>query len=212
MKTSVQLAVLMVGAALSAGCASTSYEKAGSASTTLHRTAKDIDQGTAKIDTVMASLSGLVNHPGADLKKQFKKFNSELEDLQSLARDVSEETAAMQQERAAYFQQWDKDLAKIENENIRNRSAERKNAVAARFETVRARYAQVQTAFAPFLSDLEDIRTALSADLTASGLAAVKDVVNKANQDAVPLRESFGKLSAEFKELGVSLSATTPQP
>ena len=212
MKASVQLAVLLGGAALSAGCASTSYEKAGSASTTLQKTAQDIDQGTKKIDAVMASLSGLVNHSGPDLKKQFKKFNSELDDLQALARDVSEETAAMQNERAAYFQQWDEDLARIENEEIRNRSTERKIAVAARFETVRANYAQVKTAFNPFLSDLEDIRRALSADLTADGLASVKDVVSKANQDAQPLREAFGKLSAEFKALGVSLSATTRQP
>ena len=206
------LAVLTVVAGLIAGCSSTGYEKAGGTSTSLQKAAQGIDKGNAQIDVVMAALSDLVNNPGADLKKQFKKFNAALDDLQSLAKDVGGKAGDMQAEGTAYFKQWDKDLAKIQNEDIRNRSSERKSAVSARFERVKANYGQVKTDFAPFMSDLKDIRTALAADLTVGGLGAVKGAASKANQDVLPLRESIGKLSADFKELGVSLSAKTPQP
>jgi len=39
----------------------------------------------------------------------------------------------------------------------------------------------------------------LSTDLTADGLAAIKDPAAKATKDAVPVKESMGKLSEEFK-------------
>ena len=60
------------------------------------------------------------------------------------------------------------------------------------------------------MSDLKDIRTALATDLTSAGLDSVKSVVKKANDDAPPVRESLGKLSADFKDLGISLTTSTP--
>jgi hypothetical protein len=60
------------------------------------------------------------------------------------------------------------------------------------------------------MSDIKDIRTALSTDLTAGGLASVKGLASQANDAAKPLRESLIRLSAEFRKLGVSISTTTP--
>jgi len=49
-------------------------------------------------------------------------------------------------------------------------------------------------------------------DLTASGIAAIKDPVAKASQDAVPLKASLTKLAGDFKALGDAMSSVTPPP
>jgi hypothetical protein len=59
------------------------------------------------------------------------------------------------------------------------------------------------------MSDLRDVQKYLSTDLTAGGLGAVKGAATKANQDAIPLRAAVGKLTQEFKAMGVALSPTT---
>jgi len=193
-----------------AGCASSSsYENAGKTSTSLQETAFNIDKGQAQIDTTLLALSDLVNAPNQNIKPQFKKFESAVEKLDSLSKDVSKQALAMQAEGAAYFHQWDTDLAKIQNEHIRSRSTERKNVVAARFDRVRASYVQAKDAFVPFMSRLSDVRTALSADLTGEGLTSVKSVADQAKVDAVPLREALHELSSDFRVLGISLSSSS---
>ena len=193
-----------------AGCASSSsYEKAGKTSTSLQETALNIDKGEVQIDTALRALSDLVNAPNQNIKPQFKKFESAVEKLDSLSKDVSKQALAMQAQGAAYFQQWDTDLAKIQNEDIRSRSTERKNIVAARFDRVRASYAHAKDAFVPFMSRLSDVRTALSADLTGEGLSSVKSSADEAKANAVPLREALREWSADFRVLGLSLSSSS---
>ena len=62
------------------------------------------------------------------------------------------------------------------------------------------------------MSNLHDIRTALSDDLTSSGIDSVKQAVAQANKQVPSLQKAIKKLSADFKALGVSLSATAPAP
>lgn len=197
---------------LMAGCTSTGYKKAGDTSTAIEKTASNIHKGNGQIDAVLFSLSSLVNSPEADLKSQFSKFDSAVTKLDSLATDVNTQAAAMQSQGADYFRTWDGDMAKIQNEDIRARSNERKIAVAARFDAVRLSYVQTKAAFVPFMSDIKDIRTALATDLTAGGIDSIKSSANKAKSNVTPLRESLSSLEADFRALGVSMSTNTSQP
>lgn len=210
MKNIIKFICLPVAIAVIAGCASTGYEKADATSTSLQKAAQRIDQSNLQIDTVLTNLSALVNSPDENLKPQFAKFNTAMNHLESLAKNVRDDANDMQTEGAAYFSNWDEELAKINNENIRSRSADRKNAAAEQFDQVKAGYLHAKNDFTPFMSDLEDIRTALATDLTADGLNSIRSVVNKANTDAATLRLALNNLSADFKKLGVSLSATIP--
>jgi hypothetical protein len=192
-----------------AGCSSPSYQKAENASSSLEDAAKVIRKGNGQIDAVLFAMSSLVNSPAADLKPQFEKFDSAVNTLESLSKEVNKESVAMQTQGADYFRNWDLELAKIQNEDIRARSTERKNTVAARFEKLRAGYVQTRTDFAPLMSDLKDIRTALATDLTTGGLASIKGSANEAQANVAPLRVSLSRLEEDFKALGVSLSSTS---
>jgi hypothetical protein len=203
---SASIAVLVL--ALS-GCASTGYEKAGHTTASIEKTASEIHKGNGQIDAVLFALASKVNNPEADIKPQFAKFDAALGKLESLSDDVSKQNAAMQAQGADYFRNWDAELAKIQNEDIRSRSAMRKDAVAARFDRVRVSYVKTKAAFQPFLSDLKDIRTSLATDLTVAGVASIKSTANKAQNNVTPLRESMSELEADFKALGVSLSASS---
>jgi Protein of unknown function (DUF2959) len=210
MKTKYYLSASITALALVlGGCASTGYEKAGHTTASIEKTAREIHKGNGQIDAVLFALSSMVNNPEADIKPQFAKFDAALGKLESLATDVSEQNAAMQAQGAAYFRNWDAELAKIQNEDIRSRSAERKGVVAARFEKMRVSYVNTKATFQPFLSDLKDIRTSLATDLTTAGVASIKSTANNAQRNVTPLRESMSELEADFKALGVSLSASS---
>lgn len=194
------------------GCATqgATTKRAGNTSTSLQEAALSVARSNAQLETVLLSLSDLVNNPGADLRTQYNTYNADVNRLDALASEVSASATAMKERGAAYFEQWDADLATIQNENIRTRSVDRKELVTARFEGVKASYAQTRSDFAPFVSNLKDIRTVLGTDLTAGGLASVRSLVSKADRDVIPLRTSLSRLESDFRALGVSMSASTP--
>ena len=210
MKPHLHLEALAAGLLLFAGCASPGYERAGKTSTSLQETAQGIDHALLPLDNVVAMLADLVNNPNPDITPQFKKYSTAVSKLESLSDDVSSHATAMRSQGTAYFKNWDLELAKIQNEDIHSRSLDRKIVVAAQFERVRISYAQTSKEFAPFMSDLKDIRTALATDLTSGGIASVKGLSVKANEKVQPLRESLIGLSTDFKSLGVALSSATP--
>ena len=195
-----------------AGCASKGYDKAAATGTALQATAQQISLGSAQLTDTLAFLNNLVERPQADLRPGFETFATALDRLQSLARDVNDKATDMQAKGQDYFAEWNQQLATIHNEDIRARSAERQQEVAARFQTINSHYQEANAAFKPLMSDLQDIRTALSNDLTAGGIASIKQMATKANQEAPPIKKTFGKLSADFKALGLSLSAVAPAP
>jgi hypothetical protein len=194
---------------LTVGCTSTVYNQAKVTTTSIEETAVKIQQGYEQIDAVLFTLSSLIHSTEADIRAQFAEFTTAVSKLETLSNEVNTHAASMQVQGADYFRTWDIELAKIQNENIRKRSTERKNAVAARFDGVRANYARAKTDFAPFMADLMDIRTALAVDLTAGGLVSIQSASKKAHETAQPLRQTLRNLAADFTSLGISLSPAT---
>ncbi|MCO5051032.1 MAG: DUF2959 family protein [Verrucomicrobiae bacterium] len=204
------LAVWLVAAL--AGCATDNYKKGDRTASDLMDAANSIATGQTKIDTVLSSLSELVNNPQGDLSGDFKKFTAAVKSLESTAADVRKQVEGMRKDGNTYFQRWDQQLAAIQNEDIKNRSAARRAEMQQKFIEVKSGYTEAKQAFDPFMQDLKDIQIALSTDLTAGGLAAIKDVTDKTTRDGHTLQDSAQKLVNHFRNLGVELSATAPAP
>lgn len=60
------------------------------------------------------------------------------------------------------------------------------------------------------MSDLRNVQRFLATDLTAGGLAAVRDVATKANKDAMQAKTALREVSEEFEGLGLFISPTVP--
>jgi hypothetical protein len=191
------------------GCASDNYKQGADTAATLTQSSQMITKGNTLIDESLADLNDLVSNPYPDLREQFKRFNNAVDGLGVSVKDVAGKAGEMKSQGADYFARWDKEAAQIQNEDIRSRSETRRNEVAAHFNRISEQYDAAKTAFRPFMSDLRDVQKFLSTDLTAGGLAAIKDTAAKATKDAVPVKESLGKLSDEFRSLGLSMSPTT---
>jgi len=195
-----------------AGCASHNYDKGMATAAGLKESAAQVEAARSKIDAVLVSLNDLVNKPQSDLRPQFKKFSANVDALDSSAGDVRNSVAAMRKNGNEYFARWDQELADIQNENLRTRSAARKQEVNASFTDLKRSYAEAQIAVGPLMADMRDVQKYLGTDLTSAGVASLKDVAPKANADGAKLKGSFDKLSYDLKTLGVSMSAANGPP
>jgi ABC-type transporter Mla subunit MlaD len=195
-----------------AGCASPDYDQGSKTASGLKESAAKIEATQAKLDQTLAALNDLVNNPKPDLRPQYKKFSSGVDEVESLAEHVSSSVQSMSARSKEFMDQWSAQLAEIKNEDIHKRSEVRQREVTAALTKVKQRYAEAQANFQPFMSDLRDIQKYLGTDLTQAGVAGMRSTAAKANVDAASLKKSVDNLITEFKALGVSMSASNPAP
>jgi uncharacterized phage infection (PIP) family protein YhgE len=209
--TTLNLIALAAALGIFTGCSSsTGYQKGSRAGTAINASADNITQTSSQIERTLVALDDLVNHPQPDMRRQFRTFTAEVNNLDSIARRVSTQAEDMKSRGAAYFDRWNQELATIQNEDIRSRSEARQKEVASRFQAIAANYEQAKANLQPFMSDLRDVQRFLATDLTPGGIAAVKKFATRANEEAVPLRKSLVTLADEFRVMGVSLTPAAP--
>jgi recombinational DNA repair ATPase RecF len=155
----------------------------------------------------MNALDDLVNKPSGDLRPQFVRFSENLEHLIKAENRTQVTGQEMQHRHADYFALWDKQLATMSYEVVRQRSQERKTEVTNHFETVKNRYQEAQSAVQPLIFYLQDVRTALGADLTSGGLDSVKPIVSNAGQNAEKVKTALAQLSAELAASSTQMSS-----
>jgi chromosome segregation ATPase len=202
---------LMLAALLAAvaGCQTSNYETGNATAGVLKTSAGKLETSKARVDSTLAALNDLVDKP-ANLPAQYAKYSDAVAGLQSSAKDVAAEIADMRAKSTAYFQGWDQQAAQIQNADIKTRSMARKKEVLDRFTKVKLSYTQVSDSYHPFMSDLQDIQTALGTDLTTGGIAAIKGAAEKANEDAIPLKKAGDDLSEDLKDLSAAMSSSVP--
>jgi hypothetical protein len=193
------------------GCASTSYKTGDAASASLQRAGMEIQVESRNIDFTVAALDDLINRPAPDLKPQFARYNMALDRLVVASRRAQKSADEAHKKSAAYFESWDKKTADIKFDAVRDQSVSRKTQVSTEFNTVNQRYRENQAVMEPLISYLQDIRTALSTDLTAGGIQSVKPLADNAQQNARKVQSALARLSDELTDSGMRMSSIIPE-
>jgi len=193
-------------AVLVAGCASSGYRKSAQTASSLESSASQIERAGQQLQQAVVTLNDLVNNPQPDLRPQFKEFSSAADNAESLPTSIREADADLQARSAVYFDDWDKELAAIQNEFIRASGQARKLEVLSQCNNVRNACLTTQTEAAPLLADLKDIHRFLASDLTPGGLTAIRDATTRVNQLAAPVQNSVSRLVSDMRALGTAMS------
>ena len=187
-----------------------SSDKGAATGASVTKAADQIEQGIQELDATVASLHTLVDQPTGDLTAHRKAFEKSLSKLEDTADDLSKTATAMKERGQAYFAQWNEQLATIQNEDIRNRTEERRTAIEASFNELQTDYTEAKNAFEPLLANLRDIRTALKADSTMGGIEAIAPALKSADKDAGKVSKELRDLAQRFRDLGVNMSRSGP--
>ena len=189
------------------GCRTTGYHKSEVAGRGLQKAATEVETETRHIEATLATLKDLVDAPAADLRPQFRRFSSSLDRLTASAEKTDQTGKRVESKNAAYFEAWEKETAEIHYGIIRERSEARKTEVTNHLHSINARYQELQAVVWPLITYFNDIRTALSVDLTTAGLDSVRGIVSNADQNARKVQAALARLSNELTESGTNLSS-----
>jgi hypothetical protein len=203
----LQTLILLLAFALAVGCRSTGYRKGDAAGKSLREAAAEVQTESQAIDVTLNALNDLVNKPAVDVKPQFHRFSAALNHLMESAKQTERTRERMELKSAEYFDAWDKQVAGINYGIIREHSENRKTDVTNRFHLVNSRYEEAQAVVRPLITYFNDIRKALSVDLTTAGLESVKSIVGNADQNSRKVQTALARLAEDLTTSGTDMSS-----
>jgi outer membrane murein-binding lipoprotein Lpp len=204
---STSISAVMLASALLAGCRSPGYVKSDTAAAHLQTAAGEVRGESKDIDAAMAALNDLVKRPTGDLKLQYRRFSEALDHLAAAASRAPARAASLKGKTAAYFETWDRELQGMSDDEIRKTSATRKAEVSAQCDITLQRYQQSEDALTPLLAYLNDIRKALSTDLTATGLQSAAESVMRAGERAATAQTGLAQSAGDLEAMGAKMSS-----
>src|SRR5262249_56513162 len=126
------------------------------------------------IDQTVLALDQIAATANTDPRKAFQQFSKALANLESAAAEATKRSQEMKTRGQEYFKQWEQQLAQVQNPEIRNLAQQQQAKLQNTFDSIK-QYAQpLKAQFDPWLSDLKDLRTYLSNDLSISGVDAAQ--------------------------------------
>ena len=195
---------------LLAGCVSPSYDKGATTSAALTSAAGAVSRTSASVNAVLGALNTLAFKSEGDLRRQYDALVTATESLAQSNENLAAKAMALREAATAHSESWSNQLDSLQSPELRQRGSDRLNEVASRLRTLDDRYSSVKNALRPFMADVRDIQTYLGADLTAGGLASLKDIVSETKVEALPLRDSLKQLRSSLTSLGAALSPVLP--
>jgi len=200
-------AALALAGAWLAGCSTTAYKQGDRAADSAQAAAMQAQTETQALAGTMATLNNLVDKPAADLKLQFQSFNSALETLATAAKRSGVAGDHLMRSNTAFLTAWEKQLTTITNADVRSRSEARRTEVIKQFDAANNRYVEAQDALRSLVDYLQDIRRALSTDLTANGIEAVKSLVSNANTTTSKVQTALAQANTDLTALSTQMSS-----
>jgi hypothetical protein len=160
-----------------------------------------------QLKTTLGALTALTKQKKGDLRPAYSAYCSEVAKTESAANWTRTRIQWMAGDGRKYFQDWQDTVKGIANESLRKKAQKRLDAVQKSYDKVEASLKVAGEKFKPFLSDLGDIQKALSTDVTAGGVKAIKSTVSSANWNHRFVDEAIQSALKEMAKMEQALSS-----
>lgn len=202
------------------GCAKkTGMERSAQTSNTMQTVQNDYQQALAQVDATNASLNALLTAEPAGLKNAFEAYSDNSAKMDDKGKVLMKHSEKMSAQGREYFDEWRKEGNSYTNPDIQKLSEERRARLTEVYDKIAASGAGVKGALTAYLSDINQIQTYLSNDLTPKGVTSITPVAEKTVDDGNSLKSAVQPvLSAielakgELSQEGAAAGGSGPSP
>ena len=188
------------------GCVTTGMQRSSNTGTTMRAVEDDYQQAIVQVSDTNASLEVLVDRNPVDEKKALGKYSVNVKKTKEAEKRLFAHSDKMRTQQKEYFEEWRKQGNAYVNPQIQALSEQRREDLSGSFVKISEASVGVKGSFKSYMSDLEEIKTYLSTDLTPKGVEAITLVVHKAVEDGERLKESIYPVVAAIDEARVEMA------
>lgn len=139
-----------------------------------------------QVTSTTAALDALrkAANDGAPLQGPYADFAAKYKALDNGLNTLGEQSVAARASTEAYFQSRQQAIDTIQNKDIKTSAMDRLNTDKSRYSKVLAAADQAKQKLQPFMSELKDINTLLSVEMTAASVKSLSDTISRLGRDA----------------------------
>jgi len=184
------------------GCASTgSTSKAPTPRDDFREYRQTVVQALGLVASALRSLDEVSVQANRDPRPAYAGFAKTVHRLEVDSIQVRARTQAMRARGDAYFEHWEKYLAGVDNEQVRQLAEQHRPELKQSFEQAQLAAQQVREVFRPFLSDLQKVRALLEADPSLVRIASAKGLILAAQDKGRQVQQGLDRLLAEMNSM-----------
>lgn len=191
------LLIVLIGLA---GCSSSGQDRAATAARSVGAATTQAQDLGRHVDAVVNALAPLQSGQG-DLKKAYEALTRAATNLEGAVASVNTETKAARSAGDRYAADWEKRLATVTDAEIGATSNERLDQLRAGLERLALADSDFKTNATGFTSQLKDLRTALDLDLSAGGVASLRNATAAVVAAAPALKQRAATLADRLQGL-----------
>jgi flagellar basal body-associated protein FliL len=191
--------ILIVVALIVAGCASSGMQRSEKATTTMQSMDDEIKLVVVQLDATGASLTDLMKPGQSDVVKAFELYSTNVSKMEKLEKNFAKHAEEMKVRGASYFDEWQKQGDKYENPEIQALSEQRRKELGEVYGKIAENSVGMDEAFKAYMSDVKEIQSFLSNDLTSKGIEAITPISRKAVTDGNNLKREINKLQLSIE-------------
>lgn len=188
---SVLIVLAVLVSAICSGCASSGYRKAETAASEMLNLRGNLQSMSEDLGGIQDALQRVIKPTDTGTQTAFEDFEGRYEDLKKRGAAADENLQAVKRHGKSYFESWRKQIATIQNDELREEALKRHDALlSAQKELIQAMEA-VRPEREAMMNSLKDLHVYLSNDLSAAGVDSASSSVRRVDQEAVALRDRF---------------------
>jgi len=144
--------------------------------------------------------------PGVELRPQFEKYGAELAKMEGTAKTARERADSMKEKGQAFFAEMEEQVKTIQNEDIRKEASKRLVKRRKSYDKILTAMQEAKAELVPLMSDLNDIKKLLDAELSSGSVASSKSLIRQANWHGDDVRESLQDVEEELDRVAAELA------
>jgi hypothetical protein len=194
-------------------CSTTGIQRSENLQTSLETVDNDIKLIVVQLDAIGASLDELTRPGQSDVRKAFDVYSDNVSKIEKMEKDFANHADKMVENGKTYFQEWEKNGAKYDNPEIQRSSDERRAALSEIYDEIGKNNVGVKEAFRIYVSDVTEIQSYMSNDLTTRGITTISSLSdntvrngNRLKSELQSLRSAIEDARAEMRQGGVSMN------
>lgn len=191
---------------LIAGCGTTGRKSTSQTSAAVSNLESRVELAKAQVDAVVLGLQGLQGKQGKDLEKQYGIFKREVDQIKKMARSFQSQIEAMKKQGEAHFSAWEKNMAALDDEELREMSAARRTQLKMKYGALAESLRKVGNAYQQFIGGLDAVVTYLDLDLTPASVNMLGGRTTQVEASAEQLKAGFDAVGQELAKLAAEMS------
>ena len=182
------------------------YKLADKASASIAEFRDEILNVKKEVDGTLTALDKVVATATTDPRKAYQSFDKAVPRVDDAAKKAKKRAEDMKSKGQAYFKDWEKELAEVNNAEIRKLAQERKAKLQTTFDSIKSFMEPARDQFTTWLANLKDLQTYLNNDLTIGGIDAAKEHISKAKANGHAVQQSLDKVIAELNTIVATIT------